>query len=197
MNDAVGLLIDEPAGLPANRGQVALSRARARLSASRDQLQARWLPPPTHAARSARSPDTGPSRLGDWIRSWSQRLRDVPVIGVAVDAAHRWWDHNPWRLAGESVADEVDYAIGPWVSRHPWLSVSIAAAAGYGIVALRPWTWPGVPEFVGPLPQRAGRWFLRQVTDAPLQAILASLLVAAQTTHATSGATPPDAPENP
>jgi hypothetical protein len=75
------------------------------------------------------------------------------------------------------VADELGHAAGPWVHRHPVLSVALAAAAGGAVVTLRPWKWPAVQRHLRRGPGRLGRWLVHQLARAPLSSILAALLV--------------------
>lgn len=162
-----------PAGPPPgpdSRRQAAL----ARLVASRQLLQTAWVP-----AAAPRSPNgRGASRkLGAWWRLWRRRAASVPVLGLAVQAVESAWTQSPWRAAGAAMADELGHTAGPWVRRHPVLTVGLAAAAGGAIVTLRPWTWPTVHRHLRLGPRRLGRWLVHQVAQAPISSILAGLLL--------------------
>lgn len=149
-----------------------LQRARDRLAVSRQRLLITWAPRSEEdIARGARAQ----RRVGSWLRYWRHRARGIPVVGLAVDGIATWWENNPWRVAGQALAAELDDAVKPWVRRHPVLTIGVAAGLGYAVVASRAWTWPALAEQIRPLPSRAGRWLLHQLTQAPLQTLLASL----------------------
>lgn len=173
-------------------------RALARLAASRQRLQSTWLPEPS-SARTARTAGraAGSQRLSRVWRLWRRRLADVPVVGLALDAAESWWQNNPWRLAGQTVAGELDHALTPWIRRHPILTVALAAGAGYTLISTRAWAWPVVADQWRPLPRRVGRWLLHQISQAPLQSVMAGLVATAAVAGHRAGADEPDAPAPP
>lgn len=158
---------------------VTRQRALVRLAASRQRLQDTWLPTgsPSRAARAA----SGAGRLSGLWNAWRLKLADVPVVGLALEAVEQWWQHNPWRMAGQAVVGELDQTVTHWARRHPAMTVALAAAAGFAVVSARPWAWPGVADQLRPMPRRVGRWLLHQLTQAPLQpvpAVLAGLVLA-------------------
>jgi hypothetical protein len=73
----------------------------------------------------------------------------------------------------------------------------VAATIGAALVAGRPWRWPAVNRHLADAPQRAGRWVVHQLTQAPVQSLLASLFLAwaAARKPADSAATPAPPPE--
>ena len=175
--------------------------ALARLAASRQRLQGTWLPATSsaHATRKA-GRTAGSQRLAGVWRLWRRRLADVPVVGLALDAAEDWWRNNPWRLAGQTVAGELDHALTPWIRRHPLLTVALAAGAGYTLVSTRAWAWPVVADQWRPMPRRVGRWLLHQVSQAPMQSVMAGLMATAAVAGQRAGAdgpTPPATPSTP
>lgn len=160
----------------AGDGSGSRQRALARLVASRQRLQSTWLPSsdPSSGPRGAR-------RSGRWSvlwRRWRRRLDRQPLVGMALDAAEQWWQHNPWHLAGRAVASELDGALTPWLRRHPGWAVAIAAGTGYAVVRARPWAWPGVAGPLRLLPRHISRWLLTQLTQLPLQSLLTGLALA-------------------
>ncbi len=162
-------------------------RALARLTASRQALQAAWLPKP-----AAPSGARGPHRLAALWRHWRRQLAGNAFVGVAFQAAADWWRANPWRAAGEAVAEELHQSLTPIVRRHPVASVTLAAAAAAAVAAARPWRWPLVAQQLRPLPGRAGRWLLRQLSRAPLQSLIVGAMLAGGT--AAASAEDPQAP---
>lgn len=152
----------------------ARAHALARLAASRQKLQATWVPTLGGAARSPGGYRV--DRLAVLWRRWRRRLDVEPALGLLLDAAEDWWQHNPWRLAGQAVATEVDGVLTPWLRRHPWLAVALAAGTGYAIVSLRPWAWPGLRQQLGQLPAHARRWLLGQLARVPLRSLVESLV---------------------
>jgi hypothetical protein len=169
------------------------SAAVLRLNASRQRLQVAWLP----GARASRASGAGRSgqRLQTWWQGWRRRLGNLPLLGLALSAGESWWQANPWRMAGESVADEVSHTFVPMVRRHPVLTVSLAAAVGATVVLARPWAWPGVSAQARLLPRRASRWALHQAARAPWAALLAGLAGGAAGTVPRAEPHPP--PESP
>lgn len=154
------------------------TRALQRLAASRHGLELAWLP--VGSARHGRAPGARNSQVAGLWKAWRPRLIGIPVLGIALGAAEQWWADNPWRLAGQAMADEIDEALTPWARRHPLLTVALAAGAGCAVVAARPWAWPGVSGHLRLLPGRIGRWALAQITLAPLLAGLAEAKLATE-----------------
>ena len=149
-------------------------RALARLAASRQQLQAAWLPRPAAPGSGGR----GPRRLAAVWRHWQRQLSGNAVIGALFEAVADWWQANPWRTAGEAVAEELHHSLTPLVRRHPLASVALVAAAAGAVAAARPWRWPLVAQQLKPLPGRVARWLLRQLSRAPLQSLIVGALLA-------------------
>lgn len=151
-----------------------MSEALARLDLSRSRLRQEMIPPPP-----ARLPPGSPlpTRLRALWRHWRRKAGGWPVAGVAAAALGEWWHHHPWRPAGELLVDEVQASALPWLRRHPVATVAVAATLGAALVVSRPWRWPGVAERVRPMPRRLGRWLIRQVGQAPVQATLLSMLM--------------------
>lgn len=82
------------------------------------------------------------------------KLRSLPVIGVAVDAIAAWWEHHPLQPAASLAEDVVHDAVAPAARRHPFLVVAAAFVLGAAIVRFRPWRWLAKPGlFAGLLSQ--------------------------------------------
>jgi hypothetical protein len=167
-------------------GSSAHQRALARLVASRQRLQATWLPSPDPAA-GARGTRRG-GRVAVLWRYWRRQLHDQPLAFLALAAAEQWWQHNPWHLAGRAVATEVDALITPWLRRHPGLTVALAAGTGFAVVRARPWRWPGVADPLRSLRRLASRWLRAQLTQLPLQSLLTGLAMAREWSSTAPGA---------
>ncbi|MFT3818256.1 MAG: hypothetical protein QM750_11590 [Rubrivivax sp.] len=169
--------MDQPLPAPAAAGAIEADdprqRALARLAASRQQLQAAWLPRPA-AAPGGR----GPRRLAAIWRHWRRQWAGNAVAGPVFEAVADWWRANPWRAAGAAVAEELHHSLTPLVRRHPLASVALVAAAAGAVAAARPWRWPLVAQQLRPLPGRAARWLLRQLSRAPLQSLIVGAVLA-------------------
>lgn len=155
----------------------AMVEALARLELSRAQLRERMIPPPLPPPPPGAPSALLPARLRAWWRRLRRRGGGWPIAGVATAALGEWWQHHPWRPAGELLAGEWRATAAPLVRRHPVLIVLAAAGLGAFLVAQRPWRWPGVAERVRPMPARLGRFLLGQLSQAPVQTALLSLLM--------------------
>lgn len=124
-------------------------------------------------------------RIGAWWRLLRRRAANTPILGLAIQAAESTWQQSPWRAAGAAMADELGHTVGPWVRRHPVLTVALAAATSGAVVTLRPWTWPSVQRHLRLGPRRLGRWLVHQVSRAPLSSILAGLVISTAAARAT------------
>jgi hypothetical protein len=189
----------DPTALPPPRRTLdadlapSIRQALLALQQSRSALRNEMLPPPPPPGARARAGGE------NWQRWW-RRLRRWPAGRLAREALHHWWQVQPWRPLGDTLAGEARQHLVPLVRRHPWASVGLAVAAGAGVAALRPWRWDWVDVRMRQAPAIASRWLWRQLTSAPVQAALAGLMVlasqrAAATTAdgATTAATPPQA----
>ncbi len=149
-------------------------QALARLQASRQSLEALWLPKPADNSR----PPRGRLRVSAWLRRWRRELGEHPVVGLALQAVDEWWQRNPWRAAGEAMTGEVRQTVLPLVRRYPVAAVGLAAAAGVALAVVKPWRWPLVARQLRPLPGHASRWLLARISQAPWQSIIAGLMLA-------------------
>lgn len=165
----------------------ALSEALARLETSRSRLRQQMIPPPP-----ARLPPGSPlpTRLRALWRHLRRKAGGWPIAGFAAAALGEWWHHHPWRPAGELLVDEIRASALPCLRRHPLATVAAAATLGAALVVSRPWRWPGVADRVRPMPRRLGRWLARQLSQAPIQATLLSMLMVFIKPPAAPGDTP-------
>jgi hypothetical protein len=157
-----------------------LEHARARIELSRASLRA-VLVPPEPAAPSPR--DDGATsgwsrRFAEGWQHWREALAEHPAVAVGMDAVQGWWQRQPLRPAVETAAGELRGVVAPLVRRHPVVAVAVAATIGAALVAWRPWRWPAVRSHIADAPQRAGRWVVHQLTQAPVQSLIASLFLA-------------------
>jgi hypothetical protein len=170
-------------------------RALARLQASRARLSQQLLPP-ARAARAAGPRPGWTRRVRGWLKHLRHDLADQPVVMLALNAAQDWWDHNPWRATGETVADELHASLSPWVRRHPVAALSLAVGAGAAVAAAKPWRWPLVAEQWRPLPRRVGRWALALLAQVPLHTLVAGLAASVASASAAAGGPGVAAAEN-
>jgi len=169
-----------------------------RLAASRQQLRQQLLDLPSPDTAAATSTLRLPRRLRAVWRGLRSHWRGSPVAQMAMGAAQNWWQSHPWRRTSELLAGELNCTVTPLLRRHPRASLVLALGAGLAIAAARPWRWPLVAAQVRPLPRRAGRWLLSQLTQAPGQALLSALfLMLAGNLSAASGAPGSAAPMPP
>jgi hypothetical protein len=105
-------------------------------------------------------------------------MGDSPFALVALDTVQTWWQRHPWRVAGEALATELDASLRPAARRNPGLTLALAAGAGAALVATRPWQWRWLGAQVRVLPQRALHWTMVQLSQAPVQTMLAGWVLA-------------------
>ena len=145
----------------------------AALQASRGVLRAE-LVPVVPRARPA-----GPGGPSAWQQSW-RRWRRVgarwPVAAAVREAAQNWWRSHPWHDTGALLSEGLQQHALPVVRRHPWATLGAAAGVGALVVATRPWRWPLVGDQLLATPRRLGRWLTMQLTSAPVQAALVSMM---------------------
>jgi len=157
-----------------------VEHALARIERSRASLRTVLVPPEpaAPAARQDGAPSGWSRRFADGWQHWREALSEHPAVAVAMDAVQGWWKRQPLRPAVETAAGELRGAIAPLVRRHPVLAVAVAATLGAALIAGRPWRWPALNRHLADAPQRAGRWVVHQLTQAPVQSLLASLFLA-------------------
>lgn len=162
-----------------------VAAAVARLSASRAVLL------------GVLSPDAGPSQDGPdprarspW-RRWQRQLRRWPVVGLVLQALRLRWQQHPLHAPLAALVAESRQQVLPLIRRHPVATVAVAAAAGAGLMLLRPWRQAWLTDPLRHLPRQAARWMLHELGEAPMQAALASLFMMAS---ATSSRPPPEPP---
>lgn len=145
-----------------------VQQALASLQASRLALRGELLPPPAPPGRQGRS--------GAMARLWWRRLRAWPAARVAGQALQQWWQRHPLQPLGDTLIGQARGQLWPLVRRHPWATVGLAATLGAATVAARPWRWAWVDRQVRRAPGAASGWLVRQLSSAPVQATIASLL---------------------
>lgn len=179
MNDDASRQHDAAAGAaPPLDASARLELALARIEASRAAMRQVLVPqpdPPPAEVPEGELPEGWRRRFADGWQNLRDQMGDHPAVSVAMNAAQGWWRRQPLR----PVVGEIHGVVTPWVKRHPVLAVSIAAALAAGIVFARPWRVPAVRARLAGAPQRAGRWLWHQLTQAPVQSLLASLFLGA------------------
>jgi hypothetical protein len=178
MNDDANRLDTQAATAPPLDARARLDAALARIEASRSAMRQVLVPqpelPPAQAPEGE-LPEGWRRRFADGWQNLRDQMGDHPAVSVAMNAAQGWWRRQPLR----PVVGEIHGVVTPWVKRHPVLAVSLAAALAAGIVFARPWRVPAVRARLHGAPQRAGRWLWHQLTQAPVQSLLASLFLGA------------------
>lgn len=163
-----------------------MTAALDRLEASRARLREAMRP-------AAPAPSADGSNAAS--RSWYQRLRELPVIGLAADALGAWWSQNPLRPVA-LVAAEVSNAVAkPLAQRHPFALVLAAGVLGAALAWARPWRWVlRSALFAGLVPQVASR----VVANLPVESWLTLLSAALSNADARTrpDETPPEAGSN-
>lgn len=163
-----------------------IERALARIESSRLRLCAALMP------QSADDTTAAPAghgrkrrRLRATLRRWFALapLRPLrPLLNPAWAAAQGWWQHHPWRGTGEALGHALSHELGPVVRRHPVLSVSVAAAAGAGLVAAQPWRWQPLATQAEIASRRALHstldWSWQQLSQPSVQMALGAALAA-------------------
>jgi len=163
----------ETASAPSPR-QLALQR----IGASRIQLRQQLLQlPRSEDAAGASAPLRLPRQLRLLWRGLRRQLRGSPLAGLALLAVQNWWQHHPWRSTGELVVRELNTSLLPVVRRHPLAAAAVAGGLGLMLVKTRPWRWALVRRQARPLPGRVLNWVFRQLSQAPAQALLSSLMM--------------------
>jgi hypothetical protein len=152
--------------------------ALARLAASRLRLRQQMIP---QRHPNPATPNIGvfqlPRRLRALWRGVRRQLRGSPVALMALSSVQNWWQRHPWRITGELVARELHGVLTPTVRRHPVAAALLAGGLGIALMRCRPWRWSLVANQLRPMPSRVGHWLLHQLTQAPGQALLSSLLL--------------------
>jgi hypothetical protein len=173
------------AALPTRRDQALMA-----LENSRRALRAELMPAPPA--------DTGAHDAADAARRWLRRLRRWPAGQLVREAAQQWWKRQPWHPVVSQAVSEARAHGSPVLQRHPWWVAGAGAALGVAVVTLRPWRWAWVGHHVRRAPGLASRWLARELTAAPMQALILGL--ATMLLRQSSGQAPPrpgPAPEPP
>lgn len=171
------------AGEPARDARDARALALQRLQASRRRLRAELLPEDDDAHDDAASGHGRPRRRR-WSTLWRRLRRRVasnPATAVALHALDGWWSRQPWRATAEAMAEHAEHVLVPWVRRHPALAVSVAGAAGAGLVLGRRRLGPFVRARLNALPSRLLHAAFGLLTQPAVQALLASWVLATAT----------------
>jgi hypothetical protein len=154
-------------------------QAAKRLAESRERMR-QWMldPDGRHEARRRRaaagdaSAEGGPTLL--------DRLRDHPVVGVAVEMVNSWWTRHPLHPVASFAEDAVREHVAPVVRRHPLAVVAGAVAVGALVVWFRPWRWlAGTARAAG----SASHWAVQLLGSLPIASLLAALTAVAKKRH--------------
>lgn len=168
-----------------------LDRALARMDASRAAMRHVLVPqPPAPPSAENLRGDGWRQRFAQGWSEWRGKLGEHPGVSVAMDAAQDWWQRQPLR----PVVGEIHGVVKPWVRRNPLIAVSVVAVLAAGIAWARPWRMPAVRARMDHAPQRVGRWLWHQLTQAPVQSLIASLFLGAVAARKATNTTAPAAP---
>ena len=152
--------------------------ASERIDFSRARLRAAMSPPPAPAANA----DAGKT-------SWTQRLKQLPVISLVLESFHAWWTNHPLHAAAQVAAEASGAVVRPVARRHPFALVFVAGAVGALLVWSRPWRWALRPALLAGL---APQFASRVVANLPIESWMTLLGAAlAQPAPSTHSITPP------
>jgi hypothetical protein len=107
-----------------------LSLAMARIEMSRERIRL--------AMQGASSPSVEP---GQPHSSWLSGVKDVPFVGVIVNAVHSWWLQHPLRPVSMVISQASAVLTRPIAQRKPITLVLAAAVGGAVLVWSKPWRW--------------------------------------------------------
>jgi hypothetical protein len=151
--------------------------AAKRLAESRERMR-QWMidPDGRHEARRLRAAAAGrPSAEGG--PTLLDRLREHPVVGVAVEMANNWWTRHPLHPVASFAEGAVREHVAPVVRRHPLAVVSGAFAVGALVVWFRPWRLlSGTARAAG----SASHVLLKLLGSMPVASLLAAFTAAAK-----------------
>ena len=151
--------------------------ASERIDFSRARLRAAMSPPPAPAADA----DAGKT-------SWTQRLKQLPVISLVFESLDAWWTNHPLHAAAQVAAEASSAVVRPVARRHPFALVFVAGAVGALLVWSRPWRWALRPALLAGL---APQFASRVVKNLPIESWMTLLGAAlAQPAASTASATP-------
>jgi hypothetical protein len=129
------------------------SDAAARIELTRERLRLAMSPPPP--------PDRGRPNDGTvpfLDRTFFDRVKQWPVLGVVVDALESWWTHHPLRPMAHVAVEASNAVVQPLARRNPIALVAAAALVGAGLVWSKPWRWIfSSALFAGLVPQVASK----------------------------------------
>ena len=144
-----------------------MTAALARLEASRVRLR--------EAMRPA-APTPSVNGLDATDRSWLQRLRELPVISLMVDALGGWWTQSPLRPVALVAAGATNALAKPLAQRHPMALMLVAGTVGAALAWARPWRWVlRSALFAGLVPQVASRVLAKLPIESWLTLLSAAL----------------------
>lgn len=146
------------------------------LEASRRRLRNAMLPPPPDPADPPVDGSGPLRRVKAMWRRWRRQGGKSTAVQFALQAFESWWLPHPWRQIGEAAAEPVIGTVAPLIRRHPLWAVVVAASAGAGLAAARPWRWDLVAQQLQPMRSRAFSWVFSQATSPAGLAVIASLL---------------------
>jgi hypothetical protein len=137
--------------------------AAERLAASRERMRA-WMIE-TDGGRDRRRRAEAAAAAGH-KPPIADRLHDIPVVGLILDAFDTWWSHHPLQGVTTGMAQD---RLGPLVHRHPLLTMAGAFFVGMLMVRVKPWRWLGRSAIVAGL---TGQIVSRAIAAIPLEALL-------------------------
>lgn len=144
-----------------------MTAALARLEASRARLRLAMRPAP------AAVPIDGQKTTR---RSWLQGWRELPVVGLVLDALHGWWSLNPLRPVVLVAAEASTAVARPLAQRHPIALMLVAGTVGAALAWARPWRWAVRSAlFAGLAPQLASRLVAKLPIESWLTLVSAAL----------------------
>ena len=103
----------------------------------------------------------------------ADRLRDIPVLGLILEAISVWWSRHPLHGVAGIAQGAARDRLGPLVHRHPLATMAGAFVAGMLLVRLKPWRRLAKSAVVAGV---AGKLISRTIAAIPLEALLGVLM---------------------
>jgi hypothetical protein len=103
----------------------------------------------------------------------ADRLHDIPVLGLVVDALSAWWSRHPLHGFAGMAQGAAQDRLGPLVRQHPLATLAGAFVVGMLVVRLKPWRWLAKSAVAAGM---AGQIISRAIAAIPLEALIGVLL---------------------
>lgn len=150
--------------------QVELPSAADRLAASREHMREWMLEADGRRERRRRAEAAAAAGHKPPI---VDRLRDIPVLGMVVDALSAWWSGHPLHSVAGMAQGAAHQRLAPLARRHPLATMAGAFVVGMLVVRLKPWRWLAKSAVFAGV---AGQVIARAIAAVPLESLIGILL---------------------